>query len=166
MHGNRDFLMGKALENACGGRLLPDPTRLNLYGTPTLLMHGDTLCTDDAAYMAFRSDVRAPTWQARFLAQPLAQRKAQIEQLRAQSKAAQSLKTPEIMDVNREAVAALLRTHDYPRLIHGHTHRPAQHVHEVDQHRSERWVLPDWYEQGGYLRCDANGCQDVKISPH
>jgi UDP-2,3-diacylglucosamine hydrolase len=159
MYGNRDFLMGEALAAACGAKLLPDPTLISVHGIPTLLMHGDTLCTDDTNYMAFRAQVRTPGWQANFLAQPLARRKAQIEQLRAQSKQAQSLKAAEIMDVNAESVINTLREHNYPRLIHGHTHRPARHEHEVDRHRCERWVLPDWYEQGGYLHCDASGCQ-------
>ncbi len=159
MHGNRDFLMGQALADACGARLLPDPSLVRIHGTPTLLMHGDTLCTDDTDYMAFRAQVRAPAWQANFLAQPLEKRKAQIEQLRVQSKQAQSRKTAEIMDVNAESVINTFREHGYPRLIHGHTHRPARHEHEVDRHRCERWVLPDWYEQGGYLRCDESGCQ-------
>lgn len=163
MHGNRDFLMGKKMESACGGRLLADPTLIDIHGVPTLLMHGDTLCTDDAGYMTFRAQVREPEWQARFLAQPLAERKAQIEQLRIESKRAQSQKTPEIMDANMEAIAAVLRKNGYPRLIHGHTHRPAQHLHQVDNHACERWVLPDWYEQGGYLCCDAQGCRAETI---
>lgn len=162
MHGNRDFLMGEALAAACGAQLLTDPSLISVHGTPTLLMHGDTLCTDDTDYMAFRAQVRTPGWQAHFLAQPLAQRKAQIEQLRAQSKQAQSRKAAEIMDVNTESVINTLRDHGYPRLIHGHTHRPALHAHEIDGHRCERWVLPDWYEQGGYLRCDETGCEAVK----
>lgn len=163
MHGNRDFLMGSALAAACGARLLPDPCLLDIHGTPTLLMHGDTLCTDDLDYVAFRAQVRDPLWQERFLSQPLAQRKAIIEQLRARSRDAQNLKQAEIMDTSPGTVAQTLREYGYPRLIHGHTHRPARHVHEVDGHACERWVLPDWYEQGGYLRCDANGCEAVKL---
>jgi len=163
MHGNRDFLMGKALASACGAHLLPDTSLIDLHGTPTLLMHGDTLCTDDTAYMAFRAQVRDPQWQQAFLAQPLPQRKAQIEQLREQSRLAQRQKTAEIMDVNAESVINTLRQRNYPRLIHGHTHRPALHVLEIDGCLCERWVLPDWYEQGGYLRCDEQGCAAIKI---
>ena len=162
MHGNRDFLMGETLAAACGAQLLPDPTLISVQGIPTLLMHGDTLCTDDTDYMAFRAQVRTPGWQANFLAQHLAQRKAQIELLRAQSKQAQSRKAAQIMDVNAGSVIRTLREHNYPRLIHGHTHRPARHVHEVDGRNCERWVLPDWYEQGGYLRCDETGCEAMK----
>jgi UDP-2,3-diacylglucosamine hydrolase len=159
MHGNRDLLMGEALARACGAELLPDPTLVDLYSQPTLLSHGDALCTDDAEYQAFRIQVRNPAWQAQFLAQPLAQRKAFIEQVRAQSEANKQQKTLEIMDVNADAVAALLRTHGYPRLIHGHTHRPARHVLPLDDRVCERWVLSDWGAQGHALRCDADGCQ-------
>src|SRR5712691_6310024 len=83
MHGNRDFLMGEAFAGACNAQLVPDPTLIDLYGIPTLLMHGDTLCTDDTAYQAFRIQVRNPAWQKTFLAQPLAERKTAIEKIRA-----------------------------------------------------------------------------------
>lgn len=158
MHGNRDFLIGADFLRAAGATLLPDPTLIDLYGQATLLMHGDTLCSDDMAYQNFRAQVRSPEWQRTFLTTPLAARKAQIEALRKQSEQAKSTKPAEIMDTNADTVATTLRAHGYPRLIHGHTHRPARHVHEVDGKRCERWVLPDWYETGGYLRCDAAGC--------
>lgn len=158
MHGNRDFLLGPAFARASGARLLPDPSVISLHGTPTLLMHGDTLCTDDTDYQRFRAQVRDARWQADFLAQPLAARKAQIAALRSRSETEKAGKPAAIMDVNPRAVEAALRQHATPRLIHGHTHRPARHAHRVDGMLCERWVLPDWYEQGGYLRCDANGC--------
>jgi UDP-2,3-diacylglucosamine hydrolase len=143
--------------------LLPDPILLRMYHTPTLLMHGDTLCTDDVQYMAFRAVVRDPAWQANTLAQPLAVRRAQAAALRKQSDQQKQLKSAAIMDVNQQAVADALRQHDYPRLIHGHTHRPARHVHAVDGHLCERWVLPDWHERGGYLRIDATHCEAVPL---
>jgi UDP-2,3-diacylglucosamine hydrolase len=163
MHGNRDFLLGELFMADCGATLLPDPTLIDLYGKPTLLMHGDTLCTDDHDYLAFRAMVREPQWQATFLAKPLAARKAQIEELRRRSETEKSLKAAEIMDANPQAIANALREHRYPRLIHGHTHRPARHEHRVDGMLCERWVLPDWYETGGYLRCDAGGCELIPI---
>ncbi|BCB28026.1 UDP-2,3-diacylglucosamine hydrolase [Sulfurimicrobium lacus] len=163
MHGNRDFLMGEALATACGAHFLHDPELRDIHGTATLLMHGDKLCTDDTAYLAFREQVRDAQWQQAFLAQPLALRKAQIEQLREQSRQAQREKAAEIMDVNAESVINLLGKYGYPRLIHGHTHRPALHLQEIDGRRCERWVLPDWYEQGGYLRCDEHGCAAINI---
>lgn len=164
MHGNRDFLLGSLFMEMTGATLLPDPSLIDLHGTPTLLMHGDTLCTDDAEYQRFRALVRDPQWQADFLAQPLARRKAQIEALRRRSETEKSMKPADIMDVSADAVAAVLRAHRYPRLIHGHTHRPARHEHRIDGMLCERWVLHDWYESGGYLRCDADGCRALTIS--
>ena len=165
MHGNRDFLLGDLFMADCGAALLPDPTLIDLHGTPTLLMHGDTLCTDDHDYLAFRAMVREPHWQANFLAQPLTARKAQIEALRRRSETEKSLKAADIMDANQQAISTALRAHRYPRLIHGHTHRPARHEHHVDGMLCQRWVLPDWYETGGYLRCDAEGCEFLRVEP-
>lgn len=163
MHGNRDFLIGQDFCRASGATLLADPTLIDLYATPTLLAHGDRFCTDDAAYQAFRRQVREPAWQAEFLAKPLTERREMARQLRAQSEREKAAKEMAIMDVNPEAVTAALREHGYPRLIHGHTHRPAWHSHEVDGRHCERWVLPDWYEGGGYLHCDAAGCSAFSL---
>lgn len=162
MHGNRDVLMGGALARRCGAVLAGDPLAVNLYGTPTLLSHGDALCTDDADYQRFRAYARDPGNQQKFLAQPLAARREQMRGMRAQSEASKQQKADAIMDVSPAAVEALLRGHGYPRLIHGHTHRPARHVHTVDGHVCERWVLADWYERGSCLRCDASGCRAVQ----
>ncbi len=163
MHGNRDFLMDERLAAACHATLLADPTLLDLYGTPTLLTHGDALCTDDAAYQQFRHTVRSDVWRAEFLAQPLNQRKAQIEQLRAQSEQSKRVKAMDIMDVSSEAVETLLRQFNYPRLIHGHTHRPAKHLHHPDGHTCERWVLGDWDSHANALRCDSSGVRREPI---
>lgn len=157
MHGNRDLLMGKALEQACGARLLPDPTPIDLYGKPTLLSHGDLLCTDDHAYQAYRKQVHDPAWQQQFLAQPLDVRKAFIAQLRARSQDEKQQKAEAIMDVNNVAVLTLLRNHHYPDLIHGHTHRPGHHVIHLDGHTCNRWVLGDWETQANALYCDDSG---------
>ncbi|MGB8517355.1 MAG: UDP-2,3-diacylglucosamine diphosphatase [Gallionella sp.] len=163
LHGNRDLLMGDTLAAACHAQLLTEPTLINLYGTPTLLSHGDTLCTDDAAYQTFRQHVHSTAFQKDFLAQPLAARKAYIEQLRRRSDTEKQYKSMSIMDVNADAVAAMLRDHHYPQLIHGHTHRPNRHEHVVDGKLCVRWVLGDWGAQGNALRCDANGCAVLKI---
>ena len=157
MHGNRDFLMSEKLARACNATLLSDPTMLDLYGIPTLISHGDALCTGDESYQAFRRQVRSPGWQQQFLSQPLAQRKMQIEQLRLQSEQEKRLKQMSIMDVNTDAVSLLLRDHGYPRLIHGHTHRPARHLHHLDGYNCERWVLGDWDNKANALRCDSSG---------
>jgi UDP-2,3-diacylglucosamine hydrolase len=162
MHGNRDFLAGQGFAAAAKVELLADPTLLDLHGMPTLLMHGDTMCTDDKAYQAFRAHVRNPEVQRQFLALPIPARQHQVGQVRAQSDQQKLDKLPEIMDVTLSAVDAALRAAHYPpRLIHGHTHRPARHEHLVDGHRCERWVLADWYEKGEYLRVDAAGVTRV-----
>jgi UDP-2,3-diacylglucosamine hydrolase len=164
MHGNRDFLIGAAFCQASGVVLLNDPTLLQLHGAATLLMHGDTLCTDDIAYQRFRAQVRDPAWQNAFLARPLAQRKTMIEALRSRSETAKQGKSEALMDVTQAAVESALREYDCARLIHGHTHRPAHHFHRVDANPRERWVLTDWYERGGYLRCDADGCEAITLA--
>jgi UDP-2,3-diacylglucosamine hydrolase len=163
MHGNRDLLIGSEFTKRCGARLMPDPSVLDLYGTRTLVMHGDTLCTDDVEYQKFRAYARDPEHQTAFLAQPLEARKKRMLGLRAESEQSKQAKAGEIMDVAPATVERTLREFGYPRLIHGHTHRPARHVHVVDGHTCERWVLNDWYERGGYLRCDAGGCKAVML---
>jgi UDP-2,3-diacylglucosamine hydrolase len=156
-------LVGQDFAKRAGASLLPDPTLLDLHGTPTLLMHGDTLCTDDVKYLEFRAYARDPRNQARFLGQSIAQRRAEMEGLRLRNIDEKLGKSAEIMDVNSGAVEQVLREHGYPRLIHGHTHRPAQHTHTVDGNACERWVLADWYENGSYLSCDAAGCAPVSL---
>ena len=164
MHGNRDFLMADKLAAACRATLLPDPTLVNLYGTPTLLTHGDALCTDDANYQGYRSMVHEPGWQQQFLSQPLTQRKAFIGQVRAYSENEKQHKNSSLMEVNDAAVSDLLREHNYPRLIHGHTHRPMRIVHHLDGHTCERWVLGDWHETGGAMLCSPEGCECLKVA--
>ena len=164
MHGNRDFLMDLQLAQDCKATILPDPSVLDLYGTPTLLTHGDAMCTDDFQYQAFRKQVRDPAWRSNFLTQPLSQRKTQIEQLRQMSEVQKQTKAMDIMDVNLTTVAEQFRNHRYPRMIHGHTHRQKHHLHEVDGKTCERWVLGDWHETGNALRCDAEGCSFISIS--
>jgi UDP-2,3-diacylglucosamine hydrolase len=159
MHGNRDFLMGHGFEEASATRLLHDPLVLDLHGVSTILSHGDTLCTDDVEYQQFRREVRTPAWKHRFLAQPLAQRKQFIEEMRARSESEKRQKPAEIMDVNGSAVTALLDSHASRRLIHGHTHRQARHEHVVAGATCERWVLGDWHETGNVLVCDEHGCR-------
>ena len=164
MHGNRDFLVGAGVAQASGLRLLPDPTLVDLYGTPTLLMHGDTLCSDDHEYQKFRAMVRNPVWQQAFLAKPLDERLRMAQQVRGKSEQAKQVKDMDIMDVAQATVEDALRSHHYARLIHGHTHRPARHEHMVDGHACERWVLGDWYDHGSYLMCDASGCRAVRLA--
>jgi len=157
MHGNRDFLIGKRFCEVSGARLLQDPSVEKISGARTLLMHGDTLCTDDVDYQAWRRIARSRDWQREFLAKSLPERRKALQALREKSKEVVGAKPAEIMDVNEGEVREALREHSLTRLVHGHTHRPARHELEVDGRRCERWVLPDWYERGGYLAIDDTG---------
>ena len=162
--GNRDFLAGAKFAADTGATLLPDPAVVNLYGEPTLLMHGDLLCTGDTAYQAFRAQVRAPAWQAQFLAQPLAAREAFAAKARAASKEHQKDvgsggPMDAITDVEPDAVTQVFARYGVRRLIHGHTHRPAIHALDAGGRLARRIVLGDWYEQGSVLRVDADGIE-------
>ena len=159
MVGNRDFLLGEQFEKMTGCKLLPDPSVINLYGTDTLLMHGDTLCTDDLDYLEFRKQVRNPAWQSAVLAKTIDERIAMAREARAESKARTQEKSEDIMDVNAEAVNEAFREHDVTRLIHGHTHRPAIHQLTVDGVSVTRIVLGDWYDQSSVLRVNENGVE-------
>ena len=161
MHGNRDFLVAREFARQTGVELLDDPTIVDLYGTRTLLMHGDTLCTGDAAYQAFRAQVHDPEWQRTALARPIAERVAIAQGMRAQSEGAKQAKAIEIMDVAPEAVEKAFADSGCDVLIHGHTHRPGRHVHRVAGRDRVRWVLPDWYERGGYLEASPSGIRAV-----
>jgi UDP-2,3-diacylglucosamine hydrolase len=154
LRGNRDFLVGPGFAARSGATLLPDPAVILLQGEPALVLHGDLLCTDDAAYQAFRRQVRDPNWQAQFLAQPLAARRAFAEKARAASRVHQQAVSEAITDVNAAEVARWLAEYGVRRMIHGHTHRPA--IHDLGQRR-QRIVLGDWYEHGSVLRVDGNG---------
>ena len=157
LHGNRDFLLGERFAAASGIQLLPESMVIELGGERVLLLHGDTLCTDDVEYQAFRTQVRDPAWQARTLALPLAQRRALAGQLRETSRQATRQKAADITDANPTAVDQALRAHGVHRLIHGHTHRPALHDWTLDGQAARRAVLGDWYDQGSVLVCDAAG---------
>jgi len=153
--GNRDFLLGDDYARRAGMTILDDGTRIDLYGTPTLLLHGDILCTDDAAYQAFRAQVRDPVWQRAFLAQPLSTRRAFAAQARDASRAHTSQTGMAIMDVNQSAIEVALHNAGVKRMIHGHTHRPAVHDFALDDAPAQRIVLGDWFEQGSVLNVDA-----------
>lgn len=155
MHGNRDFLLGRTYAARARMTLLPDPSVIVLDGQPVLLMHGDTLCTADERYQAFRAQTRDARWQAQFLAQPVAARIAFAQQARATSKAHQAgmqERMEALTDVSRDAVDELMTRFGIDTLIHGHTHRPAIHRFEVAGRERRRIVLGDWYDQGSVLR--------------
>jgi UDP-2,3-diacylglucosamine hydrolase len=164
LHGNRDFLVLGRFAQAAGIRLIPDPTVVDLYGTRTVLLHGDTLCTDDKRYQAFRRRVRSRWFQRALLLTPLSFRRGLIERTRRVSELEKRVKKMDIMDVNADAVAQAFREQRCMRMIHGHTHRPARHVHEVDGEARERWVLSDWYTMGQYLEVSRDGCKPVPVA--
>lgn len=157
MAGNRDFLLGEAFAKRAGMTLLDDGVVHDVQGRPTLLMHGDLLCTDDVAYQTVRRQVRTPEWAAQILSMPLEARRAFAAKAREDSKAHTGSTMESIMDVNADAVDEALREAGVTRLIHGHTHRPAVHAMALDGANAERIVLGDWYEHGSVLRVDERG---------
>ena len=164
MVGNRDFLLGAGFERRSGCRLLPDPCIADLDGERVLLTHGDLLCTDDHAYQELRTTVRSAGWQERVLALPLATRGLLAGAARAGSRSHVQRVAPQIMDVNPEAVATLVRETGVRWLIHGHTHRPAIHRFEVDGREIVRAVLDAWYEHGQLLAWE-NGGLTARVLP-
>ncbi len=163
-HGNRDFLVGQEFAQRAGVRLLPENAVVMLHGKPVLLMHGDTLCTDDLAYQAFRAQTRNPAWRAQFLSQPLAARLAFAAHARAASQQRQQAMQHDgraqfetVTDVAPDAVRDTFARYGIDTIIHGHTHRPAIHALDVDGRACRRIVLGDWYTQGSVLRVDADG---------
>jgi UDP-2,3-diacylglucosamine hydrolase len=159
--GNRDFLAGTRFAEETGVELLPDFAVVDLYGTRTLLTHGDLLCTDDIDYQKARLMLRNPAFVADFLAKPLPARAALAAEYRRRSGEATSLKAEDIMDVNADAVAQTMRRHGVRRLIHGHTHRPAIHALQIDGEPAERIVLAEWHEDHG--QCVRVGSDGVGV---
>jgi UDP-2,3-diacylglucosamine hydrolase len=166
MHGNRDFLLGRRFCHRTGTRLIRDGEVIDLYGERVLLLHGDTLCTDDHAYQRLRRLLRNPLARAVFRVMSLHQRQRLARRLRAGSQAhldTLSTSMPDIMDVNEEAVRKAFVNHRVHCMIHGHTHRPAIHTLQIDGIAATRIVLGDWYTQGSVLRWDATGYQLSEI---
>jgi UDP-2,3-diacylglucosamine hydrolase len=161
MHGNRDFLVAQGFADATGAALIADPTEIDLYGQRALLLHGDTLCTGDTAYQAFRAQVRDPDWQRAALARPLDERLAIARGMRSDSEGAKQAKAMDIMDVSDAAVERAFEDSGCDVMIHGHTHRPGHHGYRVGGRERVRWVLPDWYERGGYLEASPAGIRAI-----
>lgn len=157
IHGNRDFLLGKAFAKRAGMTLLGDPCVIDLYGERVLLSHGDLLCTLDEGYQKFRRITQQKWLRWLFLCLPLARRQAIACKMRGQSQMENAGKPQTIMDVTPAAVDALLRQHGCRLLIHGHTHRPAVHDFMLDGKPARRIVLGDWFEQGSVLSCSPQG---------
>ena len=163
--GNRDFLIGETFAAAAGISLLGDTEKVSAGDTASLLMHGDTVCTDDIPYQEFRQMVRSKEWQRDFLARPLHERRAEVASLRQRSAAAMQGKTAAIMDANTAAIRAALTTHGCSRLIHGHTHRPGREDIQLGAGSAERWILSDWNtDRGDALEISAAGVRRIDLS--
>ncbi|MDY7565686.1 UDP-2,3-diacylglucosamine diphosphatase [Pseudomonas sp. RTC3] len=159
MHGNRDFMIGKAFCKAAGCTLLKDPSVVQLNGEPVLLMHGDSLCTRDEAYMRMRRYLRNPLtlWVLRHL--PLGTRHKLARKLRSESRAQTRMKANDIVDVTPEEIPRIMAQYGVRTLIHGHTHRPAIHKLLIGNDAAKRIVLGDWDRQGWALQVDEQGFQ-------
>jgi UDP-2,3-diacylglucosamine hydrolase len=164
--GNRDFLLGQQFCCETGVIMLNDPVVIDLFGVPTLLMHGDLLCTDDLPYQVFRSKSRTPEWQRQVLAKPLLVRLLAARWYRFRSYFHKRQKTAEIMDVNQQTVLKTMINHNCLRLIHGHTHKPDIHNFEIDGKTAQRFVLPAWSkESGAIFTWDSNGYRIEAYDP-
>lgn len=152
MHGNRDFLVGSQLAERCHFTLINDPHKIKIRNKDALLMHGDTLCTDDIEYQKFRQMVRSQEWQQQILSKTLAERIEIARSLREKSQQSTSAKDEYIMDVNQDATDKAFIDNNVDLIIHGHTHRPAIHHRTVNGIETTRIVLGDWYNTGSYLR--------------
>ena len=163
--GNRDFLLGQTFAETAGMQLLADTVKVGVGDTAILLLHGDTLCTDDLPYQQFRSMVRAPQWQSQFLARPLTERRAEVASLRQRSAAAMQDKTAAIMDANPASVHEAFEKAGCRFMIHGHTHRPGVEKVELADGSAERWVLSDWETgRGDALEIDESGIHRINLS--
>ncbi|MFV0575106.1 MAG: UDP-2,3-diacylglucosamine diphosphatase [Vibrio sp.] len=159
IQGNRDFLLGKRFCKETGITLLPDTAVIDLYGTPTLILHGDTLCTKDEKYQEFRKTVHQPWLQTLFNLIPLFIRKKIVQRVQNKIRLQKHQKQMDIMDVTPEEVVSELENNQVQQMIHGHTHRPNIHQHQTKLGVATRTVLGDWYEQGSILVCTENGCE-------
>lgn len=165
MHGNRDFLVGTEFENQTGCKIIPDPSKIELFGNSILLTHGDRLCTDDVQHQTYRNIVMTEAWKDEFLLKTLQEREQLAQLARQRSEHHKSNMSNEIMDVNDTAVKETLISFNVDKLIHGHTHRPAIHNYELGNRKVQRIVLGDWYQQGSILKVDAQGYTLEKLNP-
>lgn len=150
MHGNRDFLIGQDFCQQTGGTLLADPSVVDFNGKNVLLMHGDSLCTKDLAYMKMRPMLRNPVMQKQLLSQTVDQRLAMATHMRGESQKGNQMKADDIMDVTAEEVDAVMTVHNVTTLIHGHTHRPYDHYWQHAGEDRRRMVLGDWSSSQGW----------------
>jgi UDP-2,3-diacylglucosamine hydrolase len=161
MHGNRDFMIGQSLADRCHFEIIQDPHKIIINGKDALLMHGDTLCTDDVEYQKFRQMVRNPLWQQQALSKTLEERFQLAKSIRESSKQSTTEKDEYIMDVNQQETDKAFIDNHVDLIIHGHTHRPAIHHKKVNGRNTTRVVLGDWFEKGSYLR--VNDSSELKL---
>lgn len=159
IHGNRDFMLGERYAKQAGMTLLPEVAKIDLYGTPTLIMHGDTLCTKDIGYQNYRKKVNNKKLQWVFNHLPLCLRQKIGDSIRQGSSEKTPTKHPELTDVVQEDIEKTMLAYDASLLIHGHTHKPGMHRFELAHQQMQRIVLGDWYHQGSILVCDQEGMQ-------
>ncbi len=156
--GNRDFLVRQGFSEASGFTILPDETVIDLYGTPTLILHGDSLCTDDIKHQQFRTNfVTNKLVCDLLLGQPLKERLKLAEQARGQSQSNSKDMDMTIMDVSHNAVLKAFKQHSVKQMIHGHTHRQATHAYDLDMGQTTRFVLGDWHTSSSILTATADG---------
>jgi len=162
MRGNHDFLLGDAFAERTGCRLIDEPHVIDAMDERTVLLHGDTLCTRDVEYQAFRGHARDPANQRAFLARPMEERAQEAAKIRATSDSRTRLKPEDIMDVTDDEVARVLSECGATRMIHGHTHRPGVHEIDLEAGPATRIVLGDWYDRGTVLLWDEAGSRLVR----
>ena len=164
MHGNRDFMIGEALAKRCNFEIIKDPHKIEIQGKSALLMHGDTLCTDDVEYQKFRQMVRSKEWQQEFLNKTLEERFQIAKAIREKSQQSTKQKDEYIMDVNQDETDKVFLDNNTSLIIHGHTHRPAIHHKLIDNINTTRIVLGDWHDTGSYLRI--NDSSDLQLQTY
>lgn len=158
MAGNRDFLVTEQFTELTGFKLLEDETVIDLHGTPTLLLHGDSMCTDDLPHMQFREQmVTNKAWQQQFLSLPIEQRIEQAKLARMESNKYKTTVSDEIMDVTESAVIATFEKHDVQQMIHGHTHRQNVHQYQFSSQTHTRYVLGDWHDTSSVMTASVEG---------
>ena len=164
MHGNRDFMIGQALAERCHFQIINDPHKIRIQDEDVLLMHGDTLCTDDIEYQKFRQMVRNPQWQQQVLTKSLQERYQLAKSIRQQSQQLTTGKEEFIMDVNQDETDKTFIENNVNLIIHGHTHRPAIHQKTVNDRLTTRVVLGDWHDSATYLRI--NNSSELKLQTY
>jgi len=166
MRGNRDYLTGQLFAKETGGQLIEDPSLIHLYGTKTLLMHGDTLCSTDIKYQIFRRIVNNRFSIKMFLFLPYSLRQKIWHGIRNVTRKTTARKLPCIIDVHQPTVEKIMLKFGVFNLIHGHTHQEGKHEFELNDRTAVRYVLSDWYRKDGVLVADKSGLQMMRVEEY